>query len=297
LAGELQAGWEEFAWRRERETWIGPDLAGPVWDGNELGGRTLLLYWEQGMGDIIQFARYASLVARGGGRVLLHCPGPLVRLLETLEGIAGCVADGDPLPEYDVKYALLDLPGLLGTELATIPGDCPYLSPPTRTHPDRSDDQVLRVGLVWAGNSAHQRDRDRSCPLSTFAPLLAQPGAAFYGLQTGPQAEELEACGFDGLIRDLGSELSDFAHTADILAQLDLLVTVDTAAAHLAGALALPVWNLLAHAPDWRWMLGRADTPWYPTMRLYRQSAPGDWESVMERVAQDLRAAAAERRG
>ena len=289
LAGDLALGWEEFKWRRKLDYWRAPELAGVEWDGAELDGKTILLYWEQGLGDVIQFVRYAPLVAAKGGKVLLFVPPILMRLLESMEGVSGLHADNQPPPSYDVKASLLDLPGIFATGIGDIPGGHSYLPTIATSKPERPEDSQFRVAIVWAGNPDHPRDAERSCSLDLFIPLLGLPGCSFYSLQTGPGSEEIKTHGLTGLIQDLGSDLTDFAHTADILNQTDLLITVDTGIAHLAGGMGLPVWTLLTHAPDWRWMLGRSDTPWYPSMRLYRQPEPHDWKSVLAQIEKDLR--------
>ena len=292
LAGDLGPGWEEFKWRRKLDYWRAPTLDGAEWEGGDLAGKTVLLYWEQGLGDVIQFVRYAPLVAARGGTVLLFVPPILVRLLEPMEGVAGVHADNQPPPTYDLKCSLLDLPGIFATGIDDIPGGGPYLQAPESDQPERPPGSIFRVALVWAGNPEHPRDDDRSCPLDRFIPLLGIPGCSFFSLQTGPARDEIKAGGLGGLFEDLGAGLTDFAHTADILRQTDLLISVDTASAHLAGAMGLEVWTLLTYAPDWRWMLRRADTPWYASMRLYRQPVPHDWESVMAEIEKDLTARA-----
>ena len=289
LAGELEAGWAEFGWHRKRDSWQAPDVSGVAWAGEDIDGKTVLLFGEEGLGDIIHFSRFARLVARRGGRVHVYCPKPLVRLLQTLDGVGSVIGQDQPAPATDLICSLIDLPKIFGTNLQTIARVCPYLRPPTEHGPQARTAGPLRVGMVWGGNPNHQRDRDRSCPLISFAPLLAVPGVELMSLQVGPAAAEIKTSGFDGLIPDVGSRLTDFAHTADVLSQLDLLITVDTAIAHLAGALGFPVWTLLAFAPDWRWMLKRPETPWYPTMKLYRQPAPHDWEGVVSRLEAELR--------
>ena len=295
LAGRYPAAWADFRYRRRHKQWRPPHVTGRDWTGQDPAGQSILLYGEQGLGDIIQFVRYVPLVAQRGARVFVHCPPRLVRLLERLPDVAG-VAPGDrPHPETDWICPLLDLPGVLGTELDSIPGACPYLPSRTPPSPLLPATRQFRVGIVWAGNPANQRDRHRSCRLDDFAPVLEVPGVDFVSFQVGPRAAELRDSGWRGLIGEAGDDLVPFETTADALAEVDLVITVDTAMAHLAGALGRPVWTLLPFAPDWRWLLGRIDTPWYPTMRLFRQPAPNDWAGAFREVRRVLAGRLAER--
>ena len=279
LAGRYAAAWPDYRWRRRHRTWRAPEVTGPEWEGQDLGGKTILLYGEQGLGDVIQFARYASPVAQRGARVILYCPSRLARLLQRLADVSEIVpVDPDrPCPRTDWVCSLLDLPGVLQVEPHSAPGSCPYLPTRTRPRPLLPPTRAFRIGIVWAGNANNERDRLRSCRLDDFAPLIELPDTEFISFQAGPRAGELQKSGWQGLIRDAGKKLVPFEMMADALAEVDLVITVDTAMAHLAGALGRRVWTLLAFAPDWRWQLGRIDTPWYPTMRLFRQPAPNDW--------------------
>lgn len=289
LSGNLVDGWAEFGWHRKRANWQASKVTGSTWHGEDITGKSILLYGEQGLGDVIHFSRYTNLVAGRGAQVHLYCPQSLARLLETLDGVETVTSDDQTVPESDHVASLMDLPGIFGTTLQTIDNLCPYLRSPAGRTRQRRPGHPFRVGLVWAGNEIHQRDRDRSCPLERFVPLFSVPGTEFYSLQMGAPAGEIAQMGLAGMMTNVGKDLTDFAHTADVLTQLDLLITVDTAIAHLAGALDLPVWTLLAYAPDWRWMLDRSDTPWYPSMTLYRQPVPGDWSGVFSQVEGDLR--------
>ena len=292
LTGRFEEGWSEYRWRwrARRDPAIRP-FPQPHWDGAPAPGRTLLLRAEQGYGDAIQFARYAELAGASGARVLLECHPPLRPLLDTAAGVARAYARGEPLPHFDLQAFLLDLPMVARTTAATIPARVPYLSAePGRVGRVRGRLRPSRrplVGLVWAGDRNHPNDRNRSCGLAAMAPLWAVEGVTFVSVQSGPAAEEL--AGAPVLGADRVGAPADFADTAALLAELDLLVSVDTAAAHLAGALGRPVWLALPHAPDWRWQLGRADSPWYPTATLFRQPAPGDWRAVFTAMAGALR--------
>lgn len=269
------------------------EVTAKLWRGEPLNGARILLHAEQGLGDTLQFVRYVPLVAARGGEVLLEVQPELQRLLDKTEGATQVLARGDALPSFSWHCPLLSLPLAFGTELATIPATVPYLrANPQETQSwsqrlanDGDDGEKLRVALAWAGNPKHVRDAQRSIKLSQLAPL-AHIDARFYSLQKGPAAVQQIAAGIK--LIDLAGELNDFAGTAALLSNLDLLITVDTAVAHLAGALGTPVWLLLTQAPDWRWLLHRADSPWYPSMRLFRQPAAGDWAAVLERVAAEL---------
>lgn len=284
LAGRYIEGWQDFDWRRRHRSWKSLNAEGRTWNGQDIHGQSILLVGEQGLGDVIQFARYASLLARCGAEVSLYVPVPLARLLRRLDGVARVVPGDRPAPTTDWVCPLLDLPGIFGTDLNSIPDTCPYLHSNSPPRPLLPPPRQFRIGVVWAGNPAHDRDRERSCRLEDFTPLLELPGTEFVSFQVGTQAKERIAGGLHGLVEGLDGVLGDFAATADALTEIDLLITVDTAIAHLAGALGRPVWNLLTFAPDWRWLLGRSDTPWYPTMRLFRQPTPGDWPGVFRQV-------------
>ena len=287
LNGHLVEGFAEYEWRWRYDGFPSPrrSFARPAWAGEPLEGRTILLHAEQGLGDTIQFARYVPAVARLGGRVVLEAHTPLRRLLGGLEGVTVMAALGGPLPAFDVHCPLLSLPRLLGT----IPTDVPYLGAEVGAVAEWRANLGggLKVGLVWAGNPGHANDGNRSLPLAELAPLLRTPGVRFFSLQKDPRPGDRETLMDLGVV-DLGPNLDDFADTAAALTVLDLLVTVDTSVAHLAGALGRPVWLLLPFLPDWRWMTERSDSPWYPTMRLFRQNRRGDWAGVVGRVAEAL---------
>ena len=291
LLGNLAEGFTEYEWRWRVKKFKPPrTFSQPAWDGSTLQGKRILLYAEQGFGDTIQFVRYGSLLAQQGATVLVEAQSLLARLLETVPGIAQVIHRDDPLPAFDTHASLLSLPHLLGTTLDTIPAPIPYLTPHQwgPRLPDAASSQI-RVGLVWAGSPTHGNDRHRSCGLAALLPLLQCPQICFYSLQKGPATAELEAFGLGPEhILDLSPTLSDFADTAAAIAQLDLVITVDTAVGHLAGALGKPVWVLLSYAPDWRWMLQRDDSPWYPSLRLFRQPTRGDWATVVRQVGDAL---------
>jgi tetratricopeptide (TPR) repeat protein len=300
LLGRLREGFAEYEWRWRMPGFATPrrDFPQPMWDGDDLAGRALFVHAEQGLGSAIQFVRYARLATAKGGRVLLECQRPLHRLFaHSLAQPGGLVADvitkGEVLPPFDCHAPLMSLPHLLGTTLATIPGETPYLTaPPDDVAAWRERlSGALRpsIGLVWAGNANHENDHNRSMPARLLAPLVTTGHATFFSLQV-PATPDAAAAFPTGSVIDLAPVLGDFAETAAVIANLDLVISVDTAVAHLAGALARPVWLLLPYVPEWRWLLDRDDSPWYPTMRLFRQRTAGDWEGVVEQLAEVLRA-------
>jgi tetratricopeptide (TPR) repeat protein len=292
--GDLPAGWQKFEWRWEATALktVKRNFSQPLWSGKEpLEGKTILLHAEQGYGDTIQFCRYVPEVARRGARVVLEVQAGLESLLKDLSGVHRILVRGQPLPECDFHCPLLTLPLAFNSSLATIPGAVPYLFADSgrsaawsgklgrRTRP--------RVGLVWSGSNVHANDRQRSIPLSSMLGLISDR-ADFISLQKEIRDPDRQVLEQHGKIAFPGQELSDFRETAALLSNLDLVVSVDTAAAHLAGALGKPLWLLLPHIPDWRWMHDRADSPWYPSARLWRQKAEGDWNSILEEMATEL---------
>ena len=300
LAGRYAAAWPDYAFRvSARRRRLPPGVAERHWRGEALEGRSILLYREQGLGDVIQCVRYAPLLAQRGAEVFVSAPPPLVGLLRRLPAVAGVVSSDEPHAWTDWTCSLLDVAGVCRTDLDSIPGDCPYL--PARRSPPLllllPPTGQFRVGIVWAGSPNHGRDHERSCRLDDFAPLFELPGTEFISFQVGPRARDLSGSGWRGLVRAAPTETVPFEATADALAEVDLVITVDTALAHLAGALGRPVWTLLSFAPDWRWMLDRADTPWYPTMRLFRQPRPNDWAGVFREVRRELAAKLAQPHG
>ena len=293
LTGRFEEGLEAFERRLQCGAAILSRHPKPRWDGGSLGGQTILLTLERGYGDVIQFCRYAPMVKARGGTVALECPRPLWRLMESCAGIDLLTPPGEAPPECAIQAPLISLPAILGTRLETIPAEVPYLAPPAEAHPALTraleiPGPLTKVGIAWAGSAAHPRDRRRSCSLAQYLPLAAVPGIVLLSLQKERTDDDVALLRRHPEIIDLGPWLDDFAAAAAAISRLDLVIAVDTAVAHLAGALARPVWTLLAATPDWRWLVGREDTPWYPTMRLFRQPAPGDWGAVVERVAAEL---------
>lgn len=294
-AGRLAEGYRDYELR-----WLTlkpREFAGPRWAGQDIQGKTLFLHAEQGYGDGIQSARYAKLARRRCGCVILECR-PELKTLFTYSGVADeIIAFGEPIPAFDYYTSVISLPGLLNVTTSTIPADVPYLKAPPVAQPISAPRENLKVGLVWAGSATHSDDANRSMPLSMLAPVLAVLGVSFYSLQVPLPARDAEtAKTFSNLI--ILGKFADYLATASIIAELDLVISVDTSVAHLAGALNKPVWNLIQFAPDWRWFAQFGErTPWYPTMRLFRQPRRRDWTSVVHQVAAELARYRLESRG
>lgn len=282
--GQYSRAWPEYEWRWRREKHTSPvrSFSQPQWRGQPLTGETVLLHAEQGFGDTLQFVRYAPLVAARGGRVVLEVQPALQRLLARIPGIAECVAKGQPLPEFDLECPLMSLPLAFATTLETIP---PVVYPGNAPAPPSNPE--LRAGLVWAGNPKHSLDALRSIPFSQFLPFAAIEGVSFASLQVGPAAAQAESWP-GGLAQPLAG-VQDFSGTAAVVEGLDLVITIDSAVAHLAGTLGKQVWILQPPIPDWRWGLTSETTPWYPTARLFRRACAEKWEGVIARVGAELR--------
>jgi Flp pilus assembly protein TadD len=299
LLGRYDEAWPKYEWRRRLPMLRRNERTQPHWQGEDIAQKTILLHSEQGFGDTIQFLRYVPLVAARARHVILEIPRPLVRMAASLpvENIT-IVPNNRPPPAADVHTPLLGLPRIFHTRVDNIPGHVPYLMP-RRPLVERwaqrlRADPRFKVGLAWAGNPEHKGNRSRSLTVGRLAPLLALRDIGWYGIQVGGPAKEIKRLP-QGTLIDLSPQLTDFAETAGAMLNLDLIIAVDTAVAHLAGALARPAWIMIAFSPDWRWLLGRDDSPWYPSVRLYRQPAPGHWDSVIARLAADVADAARRR--
>ena len=291
MKGNLRQGFDEYEWRWRLPGNKPQQFDKPAWSGAALDGRVILLHAEQGAGDSIQFARYALLVAAKGGQVILQCQTPLVSLFEQLKGVEQVIARDDPLPAFDVHAPLLSLPRIFKTDLDSIPAPDAYLNADaarTKKFAEILDSTRLNVGIAWAGKPSHRNDRNRSAGIEPFIDLLGTPDAAFHSLQVGPRSADLVSNGCAGLIRDHSSNISDFADTAALIAALDLVISVDTSVCHLAGALGKPCWVAIPYTPDWRWLMEREDSPWYPSLRLFRQASFGDWPGVFSRLTPAL---------
>jgi len=297
LAGRMAAAWRDYEWRHR----LGDraalqdeiDAALPAWSGRErLTGKTLIVSAEQGLGDTIQFARYLSLVAERGARIFLRAPLALHPLFEPLPHLVGVLLPGQSGPAADYRCRLLSLPRAFATSLETIPAAVPYLEAPAERlaqwHSRLGEKRTKpRVGLVWSGNPLQVNDRNRSLRLAQWLPLLPD-GIDYVSVQKELRDHDRDALESRAAILPIGAELRDFADTAAVCRCLDLLISVDTSVAHLGGALGVPLWVLLSQPPDWRWLLDRDDSPWYPTARLFRQPTAGDWSGVLERVRAEL---------
>jgi tetratricopeptide (TPR) repeat protein len=294
VTGDFERGWAGYEWRGKAASLrrVQRHFAQPLWLGEEdIGGKTILLHSEQGFGDSLQFCRYVPLVAARGARVILEVEKPLCDLMAGLAGAPQIVAKGDRLPNFDFHCPLPSLPLAFATGLNTIPSGVPYLRAPRRGRQDWAallgPKRARKIGLVWAGHPKHVRDCERSMRLADLVPLL-EIDATFVSLQKDLRAGDAQMMADCGLAH-FGGMLTDYSDTAALLCQLDLVISVDTSVAHLAGALGVPVWILLTHAPDWRWLLDRHDSPWYPSARLFRQGETREWSGVALRLREALR--------
>jgi Tfp pilus assembly protein PilF len=297
LKGNYEEGWRELEWRKKLKNYRRRDFHQPFWNGSDISGKTILIYNEaeaKGFGDTIQFIRYIPLIARNGAKVVAECQKELLPLLKDVEGVYEMIMEGDDLPDFDVHCQFLSLPFIFHTTLENIPANIPYIqvSPllvqnwRDKIQGDRSK---FKIGLVWTGDPKHQRFKTRSCPLELFVRLQKNEKIKFYSLQKGTAAHQAKNPPGNMKLTDLTEDICDFSDTAAFIENLDLVISIDSAVAHLAGALGKPVWTLLPFlTPDGRWLLKREDSPWYPTMRLFRQPAPGDWESVISKVRDEL---------
>jgi len=288
LSGDLAQGFADYEARWSLPEFIARPFTQPQWTGGDATGQTILIHSEQGYGDTIQMVRFAASLAAHGARVLLETHAALAPVMRRVSGIAQVIVHGDPLPAFDAHIPVMSLPHACGVaSLAQIPVPRAYIHAAegaTVTLPPRRGKE-RRIGLVWAGRPTHKNDRNRSLDVTLLAPVASVPDVSLVSLQIGARAGDLAA--LPGIV-DLAPQLTDFGATARILEQLDLVVTVDTAVAHLAGAMGKDCWVMLPFAPDWRWLLGRDSSVWYPSLRLYRQPRIGDWTSVVARIVADL---------
>jgi hypothetical protein len=293
--GDFAEGWKKFEWRWRTSDCKRPGLRFPMplWVGDQpIDGKSILLYSEQGLGDTIQFVRYVPLVAERGAKVVLAVHSELKHLLAGAASTATVFGENERLPAVDLQCPLFSLPLAFGTTIETIPANVPYIKPDdtlvaqwARRLPQTT---LLRVGLIWCGNPAYKHDHRRSLTLTKIAPLLGTPNIVFYSLNPGIRDGDVVALGKHPNVLHLGSQFRDFSDTAAVISLVDLVVTTDTAVAHLAGAMGKPVWIMLAYSPDWRWALDRDRSSWYPTARLFRQATAGDWASVLNQVQREL---------
>jgi hypothetical protein len=317
--GDYERGWPEHEWRLTCRNHRGVPVPRPFWRGEELSGRTILLHAEQGLGDVVHFIRYAAAARARGARVIAACPDSLLRLVARCPGVDAVQDWYGPVPECDVHAPLMSLPAILGTTMATVPAACPYLSADDATidrwrplvdrsvvaaYPedegrDPAGRRPFRIGIVWQGNPSHRNDGRRSFPLELFGHIAGIPGVRLISLQKGRGIEQLDGLGGRFPVAVLpgcgpgGVDRRDFLDTAAIMSLLDMVIVPDSSTAHLAGSLGVPAWMPLSAVADWRWLCDREDSPWYPSLTLFRQSTTGDWEGVFRRMAGRLREALA----
>ena len=299
MLGEFAEGWSQFEWRWKLAELRPPNYRQPRWDGGDLPEGTILLWPEQGFGDTLLGARYVPMVKERVGRVIVGCQAPLERLFRTIPGVDDVLVVGSTLPEFDVQCPYLSLPGIFGTDLDSVPPPVPIgiseecrekFAPIFAPYAD-----ALKVGIVWSGSVTFKANHLRSTSIERFLPFAEVPGVQLFSLQKGPRAPDLDRVRGRSLIVDLAPHLDDFADTAAAIEGLDLVIMTDSSVAHLSGALGRPVWNMLAYVPYWLYLRDRTDSPWNPSMRLFRQPRPGDWDAVFAEVKEALGALAAER--
>jgi hypothetical protein len=298
--GDLQRGWREQEWRWKKRKFPSPKRSfdKPQWEGDDPAGKTILIHTEQGLGDSIQFCRYVPMVAKLGARVIFEVPPELFTLMQTLPGVDQLIKKHDPIPAFDVHCPLLSLPKVMGTTLETIPRDIHYLqADPAKIARwrEKIKGPQLKVAIAWAGSPVHTNDVNRSTRLADFAPLAQAGNVTFYSMQKGDAARQATHPPAGMKLIDISADLTDFSETAAAVTCMDLVIAVDTAPVHIAGVIGKSVWVLLAFMPDWRWLLDRSDTPWYPSMRFFRQKALGDWPGAIREAAEALKQLARER--
>jgi tetratricopeptide (TPR) repeat protein len=292
LLGNFQDGWREYRWFWNLR---GPyhDLQKPLWDGSDIKGKILLLHAGAGFGDTIQFIRYVPMIKERGASVIIGCQKEIGSLLKGVEGIEQVIIEGERLPHFDVQSSMFRLPIIFDTKIDSIPNKVPYITVIPQLVGEWKEKVILdkhsfRIGLTWAGGHRIGIYCHRTFPPELFSGLSNLKNAAFYSLQIGGQRDEIQGVLRDLNLIDFTGDIKDFSDTAALIENLDLIISIDTSVAHLAGALGKPVWTLLPYVPDWRWMLNRDDSPWYPTMRLFRQPSPGDWNSVISKLHNEL---------
>ena len=295
--GHYAEGWDAFEIRWQQKNMRKRPQVAHEWRGEDLRGKTILVYEEQGFGDSILCSRYLPMVKARGGRVVLECKPALHRLFSGIQGIDQMVDQTPAAGSYDYQVPMMSLPGIFKTRLDNIPAPAALAAAPEMPAAAAALLAIgrgkLRVGIVWSGSTTFGRNRKRAVSIDRFLPLASIPGVQLYSLQKGPCEDELLGSGAEGLILPLGPPVNDFADTAAVLAQLDLVIMTDSSVAHLAASVGRPVWNLLCFFPYWLYLHGREDSPWYPSMRLMRQETPGGWDALFARVTQELTAMAA----
>ncbi|MGE3646725.1 MAG: tetratricopeptide repeat protein [Reyranellaceae bacterium] len=290
MQGDFTRGFAEYEWRKQLDDVPAPEFRQPVWTGDDIKGKRILLYPEQGLADVLLFVRYGRELKRRGASVLVLCQALLKDLLVRLDYLDGVIAEGEQLPEFDLHASLLSLPHLCGVDVPAAMSGEAYLLPPERGRIKLGNlpRAKLRAGIYWAAMPGQALDRQRSVPFAHFMALAGDPAILFFSLQGGAHQKDIQSHGASGLVHDVGRGIFDFAEAASALEQLDLLITIDAPIAHLAAGMGMPTWLLLPTVPDWRWQQGREDCPWYPSLRIFRQTTPGDWAPVFDRIAAEL---------
>ena len=290
MRGDLEQGFTAYEARKRLPETPTPEFSQPPWDGGPIEGKRILLYPEQGLGDVLLFVRFARELKRRGATVIVLCQALLKELLSAVDFIDEVVAEGEKLPAFDLHASLVSLPHLCRADFAAVAAEAPYLKPPaeSRIKLGRIEKAKLRIGIYWAAMPGQPQDRQRSAPFPHFLALAGDPELLIFSLQGGAHQKDIQQFGAGGLVHDVGRGIFDFAEAATALSQLDLLISIDAPIAHLAAAMGRNVWVLLPSVADWRWQLGGAQTPWYPSARLFRQPKAGDWESVFDRVRAEL---------
>lgn len=292
LRGELAQGFAAYEARKRLPETPAPDFTQPAWDGGSIQGKRILLYPEQGLSDVLLFVRFARELKRRGATVVVLCQALLKELLATVDFIDQVVAEGEPLPAFDVHASMVSLPHLCRADFAALSAEPPYLHAPadSRIKLGRIEQAKLRVGIYWAAMPGQPQDRQRSAPFAQFMALAGDPELLVFSLQGGVHQKDIQQFGAGGLVHDVGRGIFDFGEAATALSQLDLLLSIDAPIAHLAAGMGIKTWVLLPSVVDWRWQLGGTKAPWYPSARLFRQPRPGDWDSVFATVRTELAA-------
>lgn len=290
MRGELEAGFDAYEIRKRLPETPTPDFAQPAWDGGPLQGKRILLYPEQGLSDVLLFVRFARELKRRGATVIVLCQALLKELLCAVDYIDEVVAEGEKVPAFDVHASLVSLPHLCRADFAALSAAPPYLRAPaeSRIKLGHLEQAKLRIGIYWAAMPGQVQDRQRSVPFSHFLALSGDPELLFFSLQGGVQQKDIQTFGAGGLVHDVGRGIFDFGEAATALSQLDLLISIDAPVAHLAAAMGVKTWVLLPSTADWRWQLGGAETPWYPSARIFQQTVPGNWNDVFATVQREL---------
>ena len=290
--GDFERGWREYEWRLRCRDFALPPIAAPRWDGSPLEGQTILLYADHGFGDTIQFIRYAPLVHERGGRVIVACQKPIARVVASCPGVERVIPEGSVLPEFALHAPLMSLPLAFGTTLNSVPASIPYLSADAALaglwQARLGSTRSFKIGVTWQGNPTYRRDRERSFRLAELERVARIPGVELVSFQRIHGVEQLGEIQSKFAVTSIGEELNDFMDTAAAMKSIDLMITPDTSLGHLAGALGVPIWLALSFAADSRWLQGRSDSPWYPSMRLFQQARWGEWGQVFEQMAAAL---------